>query len=255
MEKQFEALYHELERHHWWFNSRRKQVLEMAGPLKGEKILDVGCASGLLLEDLVAVGMEKSDLYGIDVSEEAIEKCHAKGFQHTYVMDGAAISLEKGSFDLIIASDCLEHIEQDEKALENWFSLLKPGGRIIVFVPAFMSLWSAHDVVNYHFRRYTRQELTTKARKAGFEIHKKGYWNFFLFVPIYLVRSLKNLFGEKSVDPEKMSSDLQPTPAPINQVLKWLLRLEAFLLRFVSFPVGVSTYFLGIKKPGSLLKK
>jgi SAM-dependent methyltransferase len=247
MEKQFEALYHELERHHWWFNCRRKQVLEMARPVKGEKILDVGCASGLLLEDLVAAGMEKSNLYGIDVSEEAIEKCHAKGFQHTYVMDGAAISLEKESFDLLIASDCLEHIEQDEKALQNWYSLLKPGGRILVFVPAFMSLWSAHDVVNYHFRRYTREELVQKATKTGFQIQRKGYWNFFLFLPIYLVRSLKNLTGNKDVDPETVSSDLQPTPAPVNQILKWVLRTEAFLLRFLDFPVGVSTFFKGRK--------
>ncbi|MCB0662062.1 MAG: class I SAM-dependent methyltransferase [Saprospiraceae bacterium] len=248
MEKQFEQLYHDLERQHWWFNSRRKQVLEMAKPVKGEKILDVGCASGLLLEDLVDAGMDKNDLHGIDVSEEAIEKCHTKGFANTHVMDGAAITLEKGSFDLLIASDCLEHIENDEKALSNWFSLLKPGGRIVVFVPAFMSLWSAHDVVNYHFRRYTKPELASKAKKAGFKIVRKGYWNFFLFLPILMVRSLKNLFGEKEIDPEKVASDLQPTPAPINQILKAILRIEAALLKMIEFPFGVSTYFTGRKQ-------
>ena len=85
-------------------------------------------------------------MYGIDVSEESIQKCQAKGFTNTWVMDGTQIALEKGSFDILVASDCLEHIEQDTKALDNWLSLLKPNGQLIVFVPAFMFLWSGHEV-------------------------------------------------------------------------------------------------------------
>ncbi|MEZ5058952.1 MAG: class I SAM-dependent methyltransferase [Saprospiraceae bacterium] len=248
MEKQFELLYHDLERNHWWFNSRRKQVIAMAEPRKGEKILDVGCASGLLLEDLTSFGMSEEQLNGIDVSEEAIQKCHQKGFKNTWVMDGADIKLPTNSFDLLIASDCLEHIENDVKALNNWYSLLKKGGRIVVFVPAFMSLWSPHDEVNYHYRRYTNKELVEKAKKAGFKIQRKGYWNFFLFLPIWMVRKIKNLAGGEKLSPEEMDSDLKPAPAPVNAILKLILGIEKYLLKVMDLPVGVSTYFVATKE-------
>src|SRR5207253_9325776 len=124
------------------------------------KILDIGCAGGPLLLDLKNAGFY--NLYGVDVSEKAAEVCKQRGLENVYVMDGHNPEFEENSFDVIIASDSLEHLQDDMLALKNWNRLLKPGGELYVFVPAFMYLWSKHDVVNQHFRRYTAVELKRK---------------------------------------------------------------------------------------------
>src|SRR5690606_25684581 len=99
-------------------------------------ILDIGCSSGILLRELKAQGFHVNKLYGIDISEEAIKNCRAGGIPNAFVMDAQAIDLQD-KFDVIIASDCLEHLADDRKAINNWNWLLKPGGQLWVFVPAF----------------------------------------------------------------------------------------------------------------------
>jgi SAM-dependent methyltransferase len=247
MQKDFEKLYHDLEAKHWWFKSRREVVVQMAKPRTEERILDIGCASGHLLADLVVQGMDKQQLFGIDVSPEAIEACHARGFEQTCIMDGANIDLPKGSFDLLIASDCLEHIRDDRQALANWFSLLKPGGRIVIFVPAFMALWSEHDEVNFHFRRYTCTALRKKVAQAGFSPVRSGYWNFLLFFPIAALRVAKRFFSP-SGKKNHPTADLSMPPAPVNLVLNALLQIENLVLKFTNLPVGVSTFCMAIRK-------
>ena len=155
------------------------------------KILDIGCSSGIFLEELLQMGFNVDHLFGIDISEEGIAKAKARGLKHVFVMDGAKIDFPEESFDLLISSDSLEHIETEQAALSCWTTLLKPKGRLIIFVPAFMFLWSAHDVVNQHFRRYTRKELTAKIQQFPYQIEQSGYWNFSLFFPIAIVRWLK----------------------------------------------------------------
>jgi len=249
MEKIYEQKYHELEREQWWFKSRRDMVLRFVRQFPAEKVLDIGCSSGLLLENLQEEGFAPKQLYGIDISPEGIEKCRKKGFEQCYVMDGAAIDLPKGSFDLLVASDCLEHIEEDEKALQNWLTLLKPGGVLICFVPAYRSLWSEHDVVNHHFRRYTRTELVEKMREARFKVLKSGYWNALLFPPVFAFRKLKNWLGslKKEHQPQE---DLQPTSPLVNSILVNLLRFENTLLEKSNFrfPFGVSTFCIARKE-------
>ncbi len=248
MEKVYEQKYHELEREQWWFRSRRDMVLRYVRQFPAEKILDIGCSSGLLLENLQEEGFLNEQLYGIDISPEGIEKCREKGFDNCHVMDGAAIDLPKDSFDLLVASDCLEHIENDKKALANWYGLLRPGGVLICFVPAFMSLWSAHDVVNHHFRRYTKKELVEKMQAAEFKVMRSGYWNALLFPPVFAFRKVKNMLGtlKKEHEPQE---DLQPTASVVNAALTNLLRLENALLEngTISFPFGVSTFCIAKK--------
>ena len=240
MEKDFEENYHKLESSHWWFLSRRKYVTQLLENVpKDATILDIGCSSGHLLMDMEATGRSKDNLWGIDISPEGIALCQEFCYTNTQVMDAQNISLST-QFDVLIASDCLEHLEQDEKALKNWYSLLKPGGKLLVFVPAFMSLWSGHDVVNMHYRRYTRAELKTKLKAEGFMIKKASYWNFLLFTPVWLIRKLKK---EKDLP----SGDLSMPPAPVNAALKVLISIENTLLRFLSFPVGVSVFCIAYK--------
>lgn len=238
MEKDFEKKYHDVETNHWWFKSRRNYLLELLKDKpKDSKILDIGCSSGIFLKDLEMLGFNPENLYGIDISEKAIANCKANGIKNCFVMDAQNITLNE-TFDLIIASDCLEHLQDDGKALKNWKSLLKIGGKMYVFVPAFISLWSYHDEVNMHYRRYTNAELKSKLTTENLEIEKSSYWNFFLFLPVYTFRKLtailqKNKTGE---------SDISIGNAFVNSVLLQLIIFENKLLKRINFPFGVSTF-------------
>lgn len=238
MEKDFEKKYHDVETDHWWFKSRRKYLLDLLKEApKNSKILDIGCSSGIFLKDLENLGFKPENLFGIDISELAIENCKANGLQHCFVMDAQNITLTE-TFDIIIASDCLEHLEDDKKALKNWKSLLKIGGQMYVFVPAFMSLWSYHDEVNMHHRRYTKAELKSKIQAENLEVQKASYWNFFLFLPVFGFRKLSAVFQKN----KKGESDISIGNAFVNDTLLQLIVFENKLLKSVNFPFGVSTF-------------
>jgi SAM-dependent methyltransferase len=243
MKVDYEKIYHDIETDHFWFKSRRKYITDLLKDYpKDIKILDIGSSSGILLNELVNLGFDVNNLYGIDISEVAIENCKVNGIPNAFVMDAQEITLNQ-KFDVIIASDCLEHLENDAKALENWNSLLKPAGDLFVFVPAFMSLWSQHDVANMHHRRYTSKELTTKLKDKGFSIQKASYWNFFLFFPIYIFRAVGRLLPRKD---KEVSGDLDK-PSVVNGLLYHLINFENKLLRSINFPFGISTYCIAKK--------
>ena len=103
-------------------------------------------------------------------------------------MDGSNTGFREKSFDLIIASDVLEHIEDDYSAVKEWNRILKPNGYVICFVPAFRFLWSKHDEDNKHYRRYTIFDLNEVFKSNNFAIIKSSYWNFVLFVPVFCLR-------------------------------------------------------------------
>ena len=238
MEKDFEKKYHDVETDHWWFKSRRKYLIDLLKDApKTSKILDIGCSSGIFLKDLEKLGFNPENLFGIDISEIAIARCQANGIQNCFVMDAQNITLTE-SFNIIIASDCLEHLQDDKKALKNWKSVLKIGGLMYVFVPAFMSLWSYHDEVNMHYRRYTNAELKSKLATENLEIIKSSYWNFFLFLPVYGFRKQKTFFQNNKKD----VNDISIGNPLINGTLYQLVIFENKLLKVLNFPFGVSTF-------------
>jgi SAM-dependent methyltransferase len=243
MEKNFEKKYHDVEVDHWWFKSRRKYLLDLLKDVpKDSKVLDIGCSSGIFLKDLENLGFNIDNLFGIDISENAIANCKANGIQHCFVMDAQNITISE-SFDIIIASDCLEHLEDDKKALKNWNSLLKSDGKMYVFVPAFMSLWSYHDTVNMHYRRYTNPELKAKLLAENLEIIKSSYWNFFLFIPVYGFRKMSTFFQKNKT----AESDISIGNAVVNKLLLYLIIFENKLLKVFRFPFGVSTFCIAKK--------
>jgi SAM-dependent methyltransferase len=238
MEKEFEKKYHDVETDHWWFKSRRKYLIDLLKDApKDSKILDIGCSSGIFLKDLEALGFKTENLYGVDISDKAIQNCRSNGIQNAFVMDAQNITLND-AFDIIIASDCLEHLEDDRKALKNWNSLLKIGGIMYVFVPAFMSLWSYHDTINMHYRRYTKSGLKSKLLEEDLVIEKASYWNFSLFVPVYFFRKLNAAFNKN----EKGKADISIGNSFINSLLLQLIIFENKLLRVFNFPFGVSAF-------------
>jgi SAM-dependent methyltransferase len=237
MKTTYEKVYHQLEKEHFWFKARRKYILNaVAEANRNSRILDIGCSSGILLHELIQLGFNKENMFGVDISAQAIDNCKASGLENTYVMDAQHISLNE-QFDIIIASDCLEHLKEDETALKNWRQLLKPDGTAYIFVPAFMSLWSNHDVVNMHYRRYGRKELNEKLRSNGFRIQESGFWNVFLFLPIFVYRWISKLIPTR----KSGTGNLDKLP-PFNKLLIGLLSFENQILRHIRFPFGVSCY-------------
>jgi SAM-dependent methyltransferase len=248
MDRDYEAKYHALEDRHWWFRARRNLVLWLVlqlSPARSSRILEIGCSSGALMRQLKNEGYES--VVGIDVSEEAIAECGRRGVANTRVMDAQQLDFPDASFDVITASDVLEHLADDALALRDWHRVLKPGGVMIVFVPAFPILWSEHDVANHHFRRYRRSELVRRATAAGFLVERRSYWNSTLFLPIAAVRGAKHSLPrrEKKSVPD---SDLFPPPAPVNAALFTLLSAENGLFRAgLNFPFGVSAMIVARK--------
>jgi len=245
LDKAYEEKYHDMEEWNWWFVSRRRAILSLLKDTdKKAKILDIGCAGGPLLNELKNAGYENAA--GADFSAEAVEKCKARGLQ-AYQMDAHQLDFPQNSFDLLIASDSLEHLEFDEKALANWYGILKPGGRILLFVPAYMFLWSEQDTVNFHFRRYTKNNLVKKMEKAGFHIKRKGYWNFAVFFPTAVFRVLQRL--KNKISPSKEAKDqLSGFSGVSNKVLTAWMSFENSIFKNMTFPCGVSVFVEAVKK-------
>ncbi|MBF2708252.1 class I SAM-dependent methyltransferase [Flavobacterium soyangense] len=243
MEIEYEKKYHEVETENWWFVSRRRYLLDvLKNAPKDSLLLDIGCSSGIFLKDLERIGFKPENLFGIDISEKAIANCKKNGIQNAFVMDAQKISLSQ-KFDIIVASDCLEHLREDTAAIINWSDLLKTGGMLCVFVPAFQSLWSTHDEVNMHYRRYTNKELKDKLISEKFTILKSSYWNFLLFVPLYLFRKIDAVVS-RNKKKEGQIIDGKFT----NVILLKLLLFENKLLKYVNFPFGVSTFCIAQKR-------
>lgn len=237
MEIDYEKKYHQVETENWWFISRRRYLIDLLKDAPKEaKILDIGCSSGIFLKDLEHLGFKNQNLFGVDISEKAIANCKNNGIQNAFVMDAQNITIPE-KFDIIVASDCLEHLQDDRKAIKNWKELLKTGGKMYVFVPAFQSLWSYHDEVNMHFRRYIKQELKEKLIAENLKILKSSYWNFSLFIPVYVFRKMSVLLTKnKPQDGQIVENKLA------NSVLLQLILIENKLLKYINFPFGISAF-------------
>jgi SAM-dependent methyltransferase len=224
----------EQDRHHWWFVARRKILAEVVRrvvqPSKRARVLEVGCGTGHNLQMLGAFG--KLDACELD----AIARGMASDRLGRPVLEARLPDLsmfKAGSYDLIALLDVLEHVPDDSGSLTAIRKLLKPGGALLLTVPANKWMWSAHDVAHHHFRRYTRTELAKRFREAGFEVQLLSYFNSLLFPAVAAARLLGKLRGRDSAD------DAMPG-LRANAVLEKVFGLEAFLIGRVPMPFGVS---------------
>ncbi|WP_426489955.1 class I SAM-dependent methyltransferase [Hymenobacter sp. 102] len=249
MNPEYELKYHQLEENHWWFRGRRASVFDQLQQLpRTAAILEIGCSGGPLQQQLRSVGFQ--NLTGIDISEAAIALAHQRRIPNVSVMDGARLKFGDESFDVVVASDVLEHIRDEQLALREWRRVLKPGGQLLVYVPAWPQLWSQHDVVNRHYRRYTAATLSRALEQASLVVQRQSYWNFALFFPTLLVRRSQRLRRKPQPGASAGTGDLQALPAPLNTALTWLLQAENRLMRHLRLPVGVSVFALA-RKPSS----
>ena len=243
MDSNYELKYHSLEENYWWFKSRRNIITQQLINLNissSAKILEIGCSGGALLNQLKSLGY--TDLHGIDISKSAIELSIQRGVANTHEMDAIDLNFDSSYFDVVIASDILEHIEDDSKALEEWKRVLKDKGCLILYVPALKSLWSNHDEINHHFRRYEKNQFKKLLISSGFHLTKLSFWNFTLFFPSYIIRKIQNLKKDDAKDQlYKMNSTL-------NSILILLLNFESFVLKKINFPIGISLFAICKKR-------
>ena len=207
MERELYDQHRKMQETHWWFCGKKEIVIDFAEHQAGlmrssspMQILDIGCGMGLMLDALKLYG----NVYGMDAEDVAVQYCRANNETiKDSIKLGALpneVPFEKGTFDFIFALDVLEHVYDDESAMKTIFNLLKPGGKLVATVPALMSMWSAHDELNHHFRRYEKNEFYEKITGAGFKVLKMSFYNSLLFLPAYCVRKVKNAFKVKTSD-------------------------------------------------------
>ena len=215
---EYERMY-SLEDRYWWFVARRRLALGLLRRFaaRGGTVLDLGCGTGVVLGELGETG----PAVGLDMSPLALGFCRQRGLNGLVLGDGQCLPFAQNSFDGLIGLDIFEHIPDDELAFRESFRVLKPGGVLVLSVPAFMSLWGPHDIALMHFRRYRLREAVSRLRKAGFRIEKASYSIFFLFPLVVIVR-----FFEKRRKGEA-KANLVPVPDWANRLLIALQDLEA----------------------------
>lgn len=225
-----------VEQSHWWYIGRRKILAKFVEDIcrrvtdRRPRILDVGCGTGANLLMLSEYG----DAEGVDISEDALAFCRERGLDKVKLGAGEALPYEDGTFDLVTGLDVVEHLDDDLAGLREMRRVLRPGGRVLLFVPTFMFLWGLQDDVSNHRRRYRLPELTRVLEQAGFEIERTTYANITFFLPILLMRKLMRLTGVKAESENNIN-----VPA-LNSVLGHVLGAESLVLRYMNIPFGVS---------------
>lgn len=231
------------EQAYWWFISRTEllhfYMREIARPAPGARIMDLGCGTGANLEVLAQYGAA----IGLDFSPDALTFCRLRALPSLALGNGQALPVRSDSLDLVTAMDSLEHIPDDISALAEAYRVLRPGGTLLVTVPAFGFLWSEHDEALQHLRRYSAAELTNKMKLAGFVPGKVTHVMFLLFFPVLAIRVIQN-FTKKNTHPK---TSITLLPEFVNRMLLVLNRLEMALLRWVNYPFGVTIVAVAIK--------
>ena len=236
MQQHTYSIMYEVEGSHWWFVGRRSIlksfVARIAAKLAKPKlqILDIGCGTGANLEMLSQFG----DAQGVDVSAEALTFCRTRGLNQVKQGEAEHLPYEDSAFDLVTGLDVVEHLDDDLAGLKEMHRVLRPEGRALIFVPAFMFLWGVQDDISHHRRRYTLARIQDVMRRAGFEVERATYANITFFAPILLGRVLMRITGYKP------ASENNLTIGALNGMLGKLFSAETSFLRYLNFPFGVS---------------
>jgi SAM-dependent methyltransferase len=228
----------ELDEYHWWYRGRRLILLAELGKLSlpvDARVLDAGCGSGRTLMELKRFG----EASGIELSPEAAEMARDRGGLDIRIGRLEELPWDAATFDLITCMDVIEHTPDDRVTLGELRRVSKPGGWLVVTVPAYQALWSPHDVANHHYRRYVRGMLAPAAREAGWEVERMTSFNSLLLAPAAVVR-LSSRWRQPVVD-GNYKPELRLGPAWLNTALEQAMRFEAsWLAKGRTLPAGLS---------------
>ncbi len=224
MKEQFEDVHAVAEERHPWFVARRALFTELADLDRDARILDIGCGTGMFLVHLKSLGFR--NLAGVETSERMRQR-----FRDDAIPLYTEIPEE--TFDTVFMLDVLEHIANDVQTLARIHNILRPGGTLLISVPAHPFLWGPHDVLAAHERRYRSRELRDKLTDAGFDIERFSYWNMFCFPIVCLLRFLR-------IGRADRAGNLGLGPAFALKAYGLVLRLENRLLQWFNLPAGIS---------------
>jgi SAM-dependent methyltransferase len=236
MDRDYELQTHQAEDRHWWYRGRRKVLERVVEDLRlpaRARILDAGCGSGRNMVELARHGT----VTGVELADASVSLARERGAGEVIAGSVLEMPFEAESFDLAASLDVIEHLEDDLAALRELRRVVAPGGSLLVTVPAYQWLWSGHDEINHHFRRYTRRSLQRAGEAAGWQQVRTTYFNSLLLPAAILLRVLDR-FSRKTTE---SSLDLWVPPGPVNWLLERPLQLEAALIaRGGRIPAGLS---------------
>ena len=241
MEEQLYRTFYEVEQKHWWFVARQRIVEDLIrrriGLAPGSSVLDVGCGTGAIL----AMLSKQFEAYGTDTSPLAIELCGKRGLKNAFQCTLESFPRPDLRFNLITLLDVIEHIDDDLAVLQQAHGYLKSGGSVLVTVPAYQWLWSRHDDLNHHKRRYTKAGLAEVLDRAGLKPILLSYYNTLLFPAALVGRIVQKASGSAN------DTTLAIPPTLLNTLLTSVFSFERHLLDRTPLPFGLSIVALGTK--------
>ena len=220
---------------HRWFVGRRRlfaRELQRLSISAEDRILDAGTSTGTNLRMLQEAGYR--NYTGLDLNHEAINYCNLKGLGEVRHGDVCGMPFDSNSFSFVLATDIIEHVDDDLAALREINRVLKPGGHALITVPAFPSLWGLQDEVAHHKRRYRMRTLLERIAQAELAIERYYHFNYLLFVPIWLARQLIRTTGVK------VSSENEINTPLLNSALSFIFRFDVNTAPALRPPFGVS---------------
>jgi SAM-dependent methyltransferase len=243
MDPKYTAEYEAFEHRHWWFVVRRQIILDaiekFARPgQQPVRWLDIGCGSGVLLQAVTTI----TDKIGVELDPLNVERGRSKGLDIRPVERAWNFS-DLGMFDLVTACDVVEHVEHESPALDAIYSAVKPRGLALITVPALMSLWGRHDVINHHYRRYTKRTLLPLFAPDRWDVLSATYFSSLLLPLIWTVRKFNQLRGDAG-------HDMKFGPKPVDRTLQTIFGMERPLLKMMSLPIGSSLLLVCRKREG-----
>lgn len=226
----------ELDERHWWYVARRKVLAALirrrVRPPKNARVLEIGCGTGHNLKMLSEFGT----VAGLEIDEAARSFAEKRAGHEIFSAPLPELAgIPERHYDVVGAFDVIEHIVDDEGAIASIARLLKPGGKLVMTVPAHQWMWSAHDVVNHHQRRYSKASLRRLIAGSPLKLEAIGYFNSLLF-PVAVAERLASKARGKD------DSKLSLPPAPINQALERTFAAERGLIGRVPLPPGLSLF-------------
>lgn len=249
MDLQIYQKFTDLEQDHWWFKGRRCVYM---GLLKSSldkkhkgKVLDLGCGLGGFLPSLKSLGF---DVYGAEIDFDSLLYCVKRGFPQCTQIDSSALPFADDSFDLVTMFDAIEHIEDDHQTMAEVARVLKPGGKVIISVPAYQFLYTNNDRVAQHFRRYSRKSTRILFENASLEVERNSHANVLLF-PIILVVILMTRIVEFASSANSASSHNNLSwsmPAFVNNILYRIFAAELIVTRHTDWPIGHSIVSIAV---------
>jgi len=219
---------------HWWFAGKRLLMRRLLGERLGRpglRILDVGCGAGATAADFSANGW----VCACDRSLHALRFVGERGIATRAAADADALPFREGAFDVVLAFDVMEHVVDDAAFLRELARVVAPGGALAIHVPAWPSLWSRHDEILEHKRRYTRRSLRALLDDSPLRVAYLGWASCAIFPITVAIRWMRRLSHVESD-----GADLVVVPAWLNRLLGGVYRVESAVAVRTGLPFGVS---------------